>query len=498
MTPEQEELCRDALDGAKTIPLTGPFPLGTDELDKVFEQHGIRNGSINFHDETVTGFTQAGMVAVAALAKTFRPSQSQNSYRASNATLAKVLAGHVMGKWRGRTSSSLAPSDFDQVQTVVDEWFASQIEVREHVVPCTLFPYPTASFVIGPVTFRHISVLATDEFEISRDDFWPQESPFWKRWLQGVWAAIRRRPVSPPKVVGFQFSTLIKFANGRNAPWMGFVKVTGRPEAESIRSADIVTDIALAIIQLVSPGDDMRSIARASARAAPIWRVDVSRIESGGLNVGTRNQLPALARSPEAIADHLMAAEPAFQSMGRRLTAFLDASSPVPDLDEAWCNAAYWYHEALAETLDTVAVAKLETAIEVLFRAENMSGSKRRLLESFDVFFGLNRGDPIVLNGAVTVEQFVEAITTARSRVLHGTWPTLQFDLPANKSNLTVSYRDVEFLTRTLLLCFSIQLDAYIAAGNPSGTTDAFFGWIKAERAAQTAAATSSPTSPTS
>lgn len=205
--------------------------------------------------------------------------------------------------------------------------------------------------------------------------------------------------------------------------------------------------------------------------------------------MGTRNQLPALARSPQLIELHIKEVEPGLRSMGQRLSAFLDASSSVPDLDEAWCNAAYWYHEALAETLDTVAVAKLETAIEVLFRAENMSGSKRRLHESFDVFFGLHRTDKIGTNSSVSVEQFVEAITTARSRVLHGTWPTLQFDLPANKSSQTVSYGDVEFLTRTLLLCFSVQLDAYITAGNPIDTTDAFFAWIRAERSAQSASA---------
>ena len=57
--------------------------------------------------------------------------------------------------------------------------------------------------------------------------------------------------------------------------------------------------------------------------------------------------------------------------MGRRLSAYLEATSVVPDLDEAWCNVMYWFHEAMAECLDTVAVAKLETSIEVLFRAED-------------------------------------------------------------------------------------------------------------------------------
>jgi hypothetical protein len=80
--------------------------------------------------------------------------------------------------------------------------------------------------------------------------------------------------------------------------------------------------------------------------------------------------------------------------------------------------------------LDTVAVAKLETAIEVLFRAESMSGSKRRLLESFDAIFGLGSKDFLDAAKTVTVEEFVQAITTARSRILHGTWPTLHSDLP--------------------------------------------------------------------
>lgn len=472
----------------KTINLTGPFPLEAEDLGTILEQNGIRNGSINPRQQTATGFSQAGMIALASLAKTFRPSQSLNSYRASNATLAKLLAAHVMGQWIGRASSTLAQPDFAQLHTAVDRWFASLTQVREHVVPCTLFPYPNTSFAIGPVIFRHVSELPTEGFGVSREEFWPPQpppSPPWKQWLQRVWAATRKKQAVRREIGGFLFSSLIQFATTRNAPWMAFVKVAGRPDNESIRAADIATDVALAVIQLVSPGDDMRSISRATARAAPVWRVDVSRVENGGFSTGSRNQVPALARSHELIERHIKQAEPAFQSMGQRLSAFLDATSPVPDLDEAWCNAAYWYHEALAETLDTVAVAKLETAIEVLFRAENMSRSMRRLLESFDVFFGLSRSEPIVPNGTVTVEQFAEAIITARSRVLHGTWPTLQFDLPANKSNQTVSYNDVEFLTRTLLVCFSAHLDAYIAAGNPTDTTDAFFAWIKAERTAR-------------
>ena len=85
----------------------------------------------------------------------------------------------------------------------------------------------------------------------------------------------------------------------------------------------------------------------------------------------------------------------------------------MPDLDEAWCNAAYWYHEALAEPLDTVAVAKLETAIEVLFRSENMDGSKKRIISSFDAIFDLSEAD---------------VIREASSRFVSSLWPSPPHD----------------------------------------------------------------------
>jgi hypothetical protein len=271
---------------------------------------------------------------------------------------------------------------------------------------------------------------------------------------------------------------------------MALVEVSGRAPAESARAADLAADVALAIIQVVSPGDDMRQLARATGRAAPIWRVDISQTSHGDLSTNSSNQMPALARAPELITRHLAAVRPAFDSMGRRLEGYLTAASPLPELNGAWCNAAYWYHEALAETLDTVAVAKLETAIEVLFRAESMSGSKRRLLDSFDAMFGLAPNDFLDSAKTVSVEQIVLAITTARSRILHGTWPTLHSDLPQQSGRLTARYGDVEALARMLLLNFSLQLDAYQAAGKTDDTTEAFRSWMKAERLAQALTAT--------
>ncbi len=493
MTPDQEALCRLALDGMQTISLASSSG-GAADFPSILHQHGLRTATIAFKQNTATGFTEAGVTAIDKLAKTFRRSSGQKSHRASNATIMKLISKEIMSSWAGKRSPSLARPDFDHLETVIDEWFRTLTQVREHLVPCSIFPCAASKFSVGPVTFRHYSDFPIESFNMSYSDFWPAQPPVWRQWLRDVWAAIVRKPVQRPRAGGFQFSTLIQFMNERAAPWVAFVKVTGRAPEESQRAADLSTDIALAAIQLVSPSKDMRAIARATDRAVPNWRADVSLKEGEGFSHGIKNQTPALARDPQVIKQHLQNVEPSLSSMGQRLTGFLDASSPVPDLDEAWCNAAYWYHAALAEELDTVAVAKLETAIEVLLRAESMSGSKRRLVEGFEIFYGLQRGDQIG-SSPFTVEQFIEAITTARSRVLHGTWPTLQFDLPANKSSQAIGFGEVEGLARNLLLAFSGQLDLYIAAGNATDGVEAFFSWMKANQASHSAtkATASSP-----
>ena len=73
-----------------------------------------------------------------------------------------------------------------------------------------------------------------------------------------------------------------------------------------------------------------------------------------------------------------------------------------PNLERAWCDAAYWLREALAEPMDSIAMAKLETALEVLLRSESSKGSTRRLLTILRYFFGLKPDDPILNGSAVT------------------------------------------------------------------------------------------------
>jgi len=164
----------------------------------------------------------------------------------------------------------------------------------------------------------------------------------------------------------------------------------------------------------------------------------------------------------------------AVDSMGRRLQSYVDGSGVLPTLDETWCNAAYWYHEAVAEPLDTVAIAKFETSIEVLFRSESSNGSKRRLLLGLEAFVGKKKNDDV---GGITADQLAASIVTSRSRVLHGTWPTLHADLPDGKGGVAVNIATAEQLARLFLIAFSDAIDIYGATSTADDTVEALLDW---------------------
>ena len=483
MQEDHRRLARRAGEGLKQADLSAleHGPHDARSLSDAITDAGISGVSVDPATGMATGFTPDGRDAVIELATALRAAWGKSGYTLRNETLAKVIADEIKKLWSTRDVSSLTDDDFDELGDAIEGWFASYDVVREHIVPCTVFAMPVGPFTIGPITFYHAHELPTETFGMKPDEFWPPAPPRWKQRLDAILAAIRNREVTTPKPGGWQMGHLLEFAAARNAPYLAIVEVSGRGPKESAVVAEMATDIALAAVQLVSPSEDMRVLSRATARVAPIHPVRASRIGDGPFSMELSNRQPGLARAPGLISAHLRAAQPVLDVMGRRLTAYVHAVDAFPILNEAWCNAAYWYHEALAEPLDTIAVAKLETAIEVLMRAESMKGSKRRLLEAFDAFFGLSADDPVIENGP-TVSEIITGITTARSRVLHGTWPTIHTDLPDAKGAPAITFGIVEEVARLLLLFSAQHLDVYGKDGQSADDTAAFLTWIKSTR----------------
>ena len=116
------------------------------------------------------------------------------------------------------------------------------------------------------------------------------------------------------------------------------------------------------------------------------------------------------------VSDVLRAHAEELGSIGRRVDGGLTGTDSLSQLEQGWSDAAYWFHEGLSEPLHTVAITKLETSMECLFRAESAKDSRRRIRRGLEVLLGMEDESE--------AQRIATQVVEARSRVLHGTWST--------------------------------------------------------------------------
>ena len=63
--------------------------------------------------------------------------------------------------------------------------------------------------------------------------------------------------------------------------------------------------------------------------------------------------------------------QPVISAVGHVVKSFASGNYRLPKLERAWCDPAYGIRESLFDPIDSLAVTKLETALEVLICAEN-------------------------------------------------------------------------------------------------------------------------------
>ncbi|MFT8327450.1 MAG: hypothetical protein ABF615_10450 [Gluconobacter oxydans] len=455
MTPSEIASLRKAHQEFKNLKLPSKRPMDDRDLQGLFHREGLVEASINLRLEAAYGFTRAGMLALSQLAADVRSRSGLGARSVSRQSLAKALAQLAIASWGERPNGPLTDREFDEFDEKISKWFASLDIVRTHYIPCTVNAWPTEAFAIGPVRFYPFNEFPVEDLGLMREDVWPAG--------EGAMSSLAE----------INLGGLLRIAQMRNAWTVAEVAVPGREKTQSELTADIAVDVALAIVQLLTPPRMFDRASRATSRAAPVWWARLS-VTEGTVSPGSQNDEPGRVFGQGALERELAQFDSALGSMGNRLQSYIDGSGILPALDETWCNAAYWYHEAVAEPLDTVAIAKFETAIEVLFRSESSSGSKKRLLQGLEAFFGKKKGDDV---GGITADELATSIVTSRSRVLHGTWPTLHSELPDSKGGVAVGSATAERLARFLLIAFSEAVDAYGAACAGDDTVEALLDW---------------------
>jgi hypothetical protein len=357
----------------------------------------------------------------------------------------------VIINYADKPQSVVSAADVAFVEKEIADWYNAQIATHEFYIPCYVTPWPNSAFTVGPVHFVHVAEFAE---------------------------AVR---ANSEAIFEFTFGPMLESMGRSAAGWVATVSVADCTKDRAQEIADLAVDIALGGLQLSLPEDDARHMSRMTGRTMPVFSHAVSR-SAGNVSSGSTNSEPGRSFGPGFLDQRLRETQRLIGSVGHRLTAYVTGHATLRELEQAWADAAYWFHEGLAEPLDTIAVPKLETSIEVLLRSESTKGSKARVIKAIEAVYGLKRSDFINPNSQTTVEQFAQGFVTDRSRILHGTWSTLNHSLRASRPSLTM-------LVRHLLASYSLILDTYVAEASSTDEIDAFLSYMDQQRQAQAAAA---------
>jgi hypothetical protein len=346
-----------------------------------------------------------------------------------------------------REPSTVGSRDAEALVGHFEKWFADKATPRRVFVPCAISRTPAPRFEIGPVTFEFIDSVTTS-------DFCPHS---------GGDAALDRRG----------FDDLVKWMRERDADWLARVSVDGCEQKRGEEIAELSVDLVIVAMQLAAPNLGTRTMTRLDARRGTSQKRTLS--ESDGYhNAGWTRKEPGMAIGPGTLPDILQKAAPIFTAVGNVVRSFASGSFRLPVLERAWCDAAYWLHQALAESIDTIAIAKLETALEVLLGAGSSRGSEQRMLEILGAFFELGADDPISPGSLLSARQFARNVVRDRSRILHGTWSTL--------NARGIDRVGMEGFVVTVLRTAAIELEAYTHSAGPVDDVDGFLIWVRQQK----------------
>lgn len=430
--------------------------LVNDEAQKRLKAHGIVFAGRYAIDGAAFGFGATGAQALQELAALLWNEHPRYHRGTEAGRFLRAVVDAVITDFLAQESALNQAGQDARLEATLRTWFDSQTFARTFFIPCAILPEHATAFKVGPVAF------------LSLQDFIVQEG------LSQVGDTLSN----------ITFGPMLEAMRERSAGWLAEVMIEGRDKELAVETADLAVDIALVAVQMAIPVTYSRGVARITGRTFPAWTGQVSK-SAGQISSGITRQDPGHGFSAETF-DHFIAQQTALLgSIGNRVTAFVTGQCQFPQLEQAWADAAYWFHEGLTEPLEAVATAKLETALEVLLGAGSTKGSTSRLVEAFSAFYGLGKTDRIHPQASLTVGKFVAQIVEARSRILHGTFSTLsRAGTVQNARSLRMS---TEWLAMDLLRQSSMLLDRYgQQAAAPEDEAAAFLAWIKTQQAALT------------
>jgi hypothetical protein len=347
----------------------------------------------------------------------------------------------------GQSEDSLDAAVMAAIHSNLKEWFRERSKPHQVFIPCAISPWMAPRFSIGPVNF----VCRTD---VTRSEFYPADRDHPRQAFDDILLTMEKTRVH----------------------WLACVSVEDCDRERGEETAAVAADLALTGLQLILPlFYDTREMSRLDTRRGEADRHSIS-LSNGTYHLRSTVRDPGLVIGAGTLADALVRSTQWVHAIGSCVTSFATGRFRFPNLELAWCDAAYWLHEALAEVSDAIAYAKLETALEVLARAENTSGSQTRIELILNAFYGLNPMDKLTPESKTTAKQFAKEIVQDRSRILHGTSSTLQPSTGINRERM-------EKFTIEVIRRVALELEEYATTTAPKDDIGSLLLWVRSKRA---------------
>lgn len=344
----------------------------------------------------------------------------------------------------GREPSTVGREEVEALIAHFEKWFADTTASRRVFVPCVISRTPAPRFEIGPVVFEFVDRLATS-------DFYPHG---------GAERGLDRHG----------FDDLLRWMREGDADWLARVPIDGCTQKRAEDIAELAVDLAIVALRLAAPNLDTRTMTRLDARRGMSEKRTLSET-NGYYAAGWTRKEPGMAIGQGTLHHILQNAAVVVTAVGNVVRSFCSGRFRLPVLEQAWCDAAYWLHQAFAESIDAIAIAKLETALEVLLRAESSKGSEQRMLQILSAFFQLGPDDPIGPGSLLNARKFASNVVRDRSRILHGTWSTL--------NARGINRPGMEGFVISVLRMAVIELEAYAQSESPSDNIGKFLEWVR-------------------
>jgi hypothetical protein len=347
--------------------------------------------------------------------------------------------------YAGTDPQAITQSDAQKLHEHYAEWFSKRARPRRVFVPCVLSRHPSPDFAIGPVSFFLINEFGAHTFYT---------------------------PGTMPDALTYQsFDYVLKLMKETRANWLARVEVDGCDQERAEDVGEIAIDLAIVALQLAAPGPQTGTMSRLDSRRGAAEKRIISEAD-GHYNASWTLMEAGSAIGTGTLAHILKVAAPVVSAVGNTVRGFTSGQFQLPVLQTAWCDAAYWLHQALVEATDSIAVAKV--------CAENKSGSEARLLAILDSFFGLKPDDPIGPGPKLTAKRFAKNVVSDRSQILHGICSTL--NRPLGRSRHSLQQFTMDVLGRAV-----IALDAYGREPSAKDNVDAILAWVRTQRGGSSA-----------